>query len=105
MDSLNTILDEFQQDAAEWSLRTFGIRKVTGPLNHLKSEIDEIIADPTDVEEFADALILLQDAAWRSGHKMSEIFEAALAKNEKNKKREWPPRGQVNEQGFTEHVK
>lgn len=97
------MLDHFQQRTAEWSLSTFGIRGPQGPINHLKSECDEILEDPTDIEEFADAFLLLQDAAWRAGFLMSELFVAAVKKQEKNAKREWPARGQTNSLGFTEH--
>lgn len=98
-------LDEFQQETAEWSLRTFGVRSCAGPLNHLKSEIEEIKDDPKDIEEFADAWLLLQDAAFRAGHKMSDVFVAATLKHVKNTDRKWPPRGETNEHGFTEHSK
>lgn len=99
------LLDEFQQTTFEWSLHTFGVRGPAGPINHLKSECDEILEDPTDIEEFADAWLLLQDAAARGGFKMSELFIAATLKHGKNTRRDWPPRGQTNEQGFTEHSK
>lgn len=95
-------LDTFQHTTFEWSAKQFGVRGPKGPLNHLKSECDEMIAAPDDIEEFADGFLLLQDAASRAGHKMSDVYIAALKKHVVNEAREW---GEVNEQGFTEHVK
>ncbi len=98
-------IDKFQQKCFEWSAKTFGVRPIAGPLAHLKSEIDEILAKPDDITEWADAYILLQDAASRQGIAMSQLFNAACTKHEINREREWPPVGIVNEQGFTEHTK
>ena len=97
------MLDDFQQLTFAWSAATFGVRGPAGPINHLKSECDEIIAEPLDLEEYADAFLLLQDAASRAGFKMSQVFQAATKKHVKNTMREWPPVGETNEQGFTEH--
>ena len=98
-------LDKFQQECFEWSAKTFGVCPIQGPLAHLRSELDEIEANPDDLMEWADAYILLQDAAARQGMRMSNIFATAQLKHEKNTRREWPPIGEVNEKGFTEHVK
>lgn len=98
-------LDKFQQKTFEWSAKTFGVRPPSGPLAHLESEIKEILAKPSDKEEWADAFLLLQDAASRQGIRMSQIFDAAQTKHQKNTQRDWPPVGQVNDLGFTEHVK
>jgi len=98
-------LDKFQQKCFEWSAKTFGVRPPSGPLAHLKSEIDEILAKPDDIEGWADAYILLQDAAARQGIRMSQIFDASKSKHQKNTQRDWPPVGQRNAKGFTEHVK
>ncbi len=95
-------LDQFQQITFVWSAETFGVRPPSGPIAHLKAECDEIIAEPLDITEYADAWLLLQDAAARAGFKMSEIFQAARDKHEINMRRDWGG-GEANEQGFTEH--
>ena len=97
-------LDDFQQHTFEWSVQTFGVRPCSGPLNHLKSECDEMIDAPGDIEEFADGFLLLQDAASRAGHKMADVYVAALREHDVNKQRDWGD-GKPNEQGFTEHTK
>jgi len=98
-------LDKFQQKCYVWSAATFGVRDCSGPLNHLKSEIEEVKAKPDDLTEWADCYLLLSDAAARAGIKMSAVFEAAMNKHEINVRRDWPPVGETNEQGFTEHKK
>ena len=103
--SMDNALNKFQQRCFEWSVKTFGIRGPLGPLLHLKSECDETIDNPDDITEFADMFLLLQDAASRAGHKMSSVYNAAFSKHVVNTRREWPPLGETNEQGFTEHKK
>ena len=98
---MNT-LNGFQQTTFAWSAATFGVRGPAGPLRHLQSECDEAIDKPDDITEFADMFLLLQDAASRAGHLMSDVYIAAQEKHLVNTEREW---GEVNEQGFTEHKK
>ena len=96
-------IDEFQERLFAWSGATFGNRdRPDGPLNHLKKECDEAIANPDDIMEFADMQMLLCDAASRAGHKMSAVLEAAERKLEICRKRKWEP---LNEAGFSEHVR
>ncbi|HDZ37662.1 MAG TPA: DUF550 domain-containing protein [Marinobacter sp.] len=102
---MDNALNNFQQRCFEWSVETFGIRGPTGPLQHLKSECEEAIENPEDITEFADMFLLLQDAAARAGHKMSSVYNAAIDKHTVNTKRDWPPAGETNDQGFTEHKK
>lgn len=97
-------LDQFQRTTFAWSAKTFGVRPPSGPIAHLKAECDEIIAEPLDITEYADAYLLLQDGAARAGFKMSEIFRAAQAKHVVNTERDWGG-GEANELGFTEHKK
>jgi hypothetical protein len=97
-----------QREAYEWSLATFGAVGPAGPLNHLRREIDEVIAaheegdDATTLVEFADCYLLLNDALSRAGLTVADLFAAARRKLEINKRREW---GAVNAEGFAEHVR
>ncbi|MCX7063085.1 MAG: DUF550 domain-containing protein [Proteobacteria bacterium] len=77
---------------AEWSDATFGDctkRNHLGPLEHLKDEADEAAANPGDVEEFADCLMLTLDAARRAGHPLDALLSAYAAKLDKNMERKW----------------
>lgn len=61
-----------------------------GTVDHIRKELVEIEADPTDVKEWIDVAILALDGAWRAGHEPEDIERALFAKLEKNKARTWP---------------
>jgi len=96
---------DLEHDRFAWSLKTFPEATPLSSLNHLKSEIREIqesIEDgKPDVKEFADAQMLLFDAAGRCGIGVQDIFDAFREKLEENKARTW----EQNEDGFYGHVK
>ena len=76
----------------EWSLMTFGSdekRGPTGPLKHLAKEVEETLAAPNDLEEYADCVFLIFDAAWRAGFTYSELENKLWWKLEKNRARKW----------------
>jgi hypothetical protein len=76
------------QDHIEWSFRVFGGSVSTERLtNHIRKELDEIVAAPYDVEEWADVIILALDGAWRAGYSAEEICRALDVKQQKNKAR------------------
>jgi hypothetical protein len=92
---------------SEWSQATFGTdaeRGPIGPLKHLEKEAREARANPSDIKEHADILILWLDASRRAGFKPMEVVEAALAKMEENKARTWPPKGSMPDEAV-EHVR
>jgi hypothetical protein len=75
----------------EWSRRTFGPGPRTlGVLDHIGKELDEIRADPTDLGEWVDVIILAFDGAWRHGWEPQQIIDAIKAKQAKNEARTWP---------------
>lgn len=75
----------------EWSRETFGPgTRTLGVLSHIRSELDEIEADPTDLSEWIDVVILAIDGAWRAGYSPQDIISAYHAKQEKNQARTWP---------------
>ena len=75
----------------EWSLATFGPgTRLHGVLDHITKELDEIRADPTDVGEWVDVIILAFDGAWRAGWEPQEILDAIKAKQARNEARTWP---------------
>ncbi|MCU1592444.1 MAG: hypothetical protein JWP11_3700 [Frankiales bacterium] len=75
----------------EWSERTFGPGPRTkGVLDHIRKELAEIEADPSDVTEWVDVVILALDGAWRAGWEPQEIIDAIKAKQAKNEARTWP---------------
>ena len=94
---------QFQKEHGEWSDKTFGEnRKPTAPLNHLKKEVQEVLEQPYDIEEYADCFLLLMDSARLSGFNMDDLYFASQQKFNKNKNRTW---GKPDENGVVEHVR
>ncbi len=86
----------------EWSRATFGEGRRTGGLTkHIAKELDEIRAEPLDVEEWCDVVILALDGAWRAGYTAEEIMAALQAKQTKNMGRVYP---RVGEDEASEHI-
>ncbi|MFY1686471.1 dATP/dGTP pyrophosphohydrolase domain-containing protein [Plantactinospora sp. WMMB782] len=74
-----------------FSERTFGPGpRTVGVLDHIRKELAEIEADPTDVGEWVDVLILAFDGAWRAGYEPQQIIDAIVAKQTRNESRTWP---------------
>ena len=101
-------VDKFMEDQFFWSGQTFGFdypahpRAGVGSLHHCAEEVQELIDDPSDKEEWADVFILLFDAASRRGIPFSDIMDWVEAKYEKNTKRKW---GEPDENGVVHHIK
>ena len=75
----------------EFSAKTFGPGPRTQSLlDHIRLELKEIEADPQDVGEWVDVIILALDGAWRAGWEPRDVVKAIQAKQEKNEKRIWP---------------
>ena len=73
-----------------WSSQTFGPGLRLGVIDHLRKELVEIEADPTDLDEWVDIIILGFDGAWRAGHEPQAIIDAIKAKQVRNEARVWP---------------
>ncbi len=73
-----------------FSLKTFGPgNRTKGVLEHIRKELDEIEAEPFDLEEWVDLILLSLDGAWRHGNSPEEICKAINAKMTKNENRRW----------------
>lgn len=88
----------------DWSIKTFGPgRRTEGILDHLAREHDEVRADPLDLNEWVDLIILSLDGAWRAGWAPQEIVDAIVAKQAKNEARIWPDWRGASEDVAIEH--
>lgn len=100
--SFVSIADEFRA----WSRATFGetfhYERLT---NHIRKELCEIEADPQDLEEWIDVIIIAMDGASRSGASSAEIEEALMKKLAKNRARKWPDVSQLELGAPIEHVR
>jgi len=76
----------------EWSGRTtFGPSdRAKGVVDHIRKELREIEADPTDLSEWIDVVILAFDGAWRAGYTPEQILAQWIGKQSKNEARQWP---------------
>lgn len=75
----------------EWSEATFGPgARTAGVIDHIRKELAEIEADPLDIREWVDVIILAFDGAWRAGWKAEDIVAAIVTKQAKNEARTWP---------------
>jgi len=82
---------------------SFAVFKDATAINHLekvKMEIDETISEPDDVFEYADCMLALFAAAYKSGFTYEDIENAGREKLEILKGRTW-----TNHNGIYQHVK
>lgn len=59
-------------------------------MDHIRKELLEIEAEPEDLSEWCDIIILGFDGAYRAGHEPQAIIDAIKAKQAKNEARTWP---------------
>lgn len=89
-----------------WSRETFGPRQTTtGVLNHVRKELAEIEADPSDPTEWMDGVILLFDGAMRAGHDPWTLVRVWMDKLDANERREWPDWRTQDPDQPIEHIK
>ncbi len=90
----------------DWSLETFGPgSRLLGVLDHIRKELTEIEADPTDITEWVDVIILAFDGAWRAGWEPQQIIDAIKAKQARNEARQWPDWRTASPDHAIEHVR
>jgi hypothetical protein len=74
-----------------FSEKTFGPgKRVCGLMDHIRLELEEIEADPSDIYEWVDVVILALDGMWRQGYTSEEIINALVTKQGIVEARKWP---------------
>lgn len=74
-----------------FSQQTFGPgQRTQGVLDHIRKELVEIEASPSDLSEWIDVVLLALDGACRAGFSSQEIASALGAKQTRNEARTWP---------------
>ena len=92
--------------AREFSRRTFGPgARAAGVIAHIRKELVEIEAAPTDLEEWIDVATLAFDGASRAGYSPEEIATALVTKQAKNEARTWPDWRTASPDAPIEHVR
>ncbi len=90
----------------DFSLRTFGPgERTAGVLDHIRKELVEIEADPADITEWVDVILLALDGAWRAGHAPEAIASAITDKQTRNEARQWPDWRTAEPGKAIEHVR
>ena len=90
----------------EWSYYTFGPGpRVESLIDHIKKELVEIEENPKDVIEWIDVVLIALDGAWRSGHSPREVVDALIAKQEVNRKRDYPDWRISDNSKAVEHIR
>lgn len=88
-----------------FSQETFGPGPRTlGVIHHIRKELEEIEADPLDLAEWVDVIILAFDGAWRAGWEPQQILNAIKAKQAENEHRTWPDWRTASPDHAIEHV-
>lgn len=89
-----------------FSERTFGPgARTAGVLDHIRKELVEIEAEPNELAEWVDVVLLALDGAWRAGHAPEEIAEAIADKQARNEARQWPDWRTAEPGKAIEHVR
>jgi hypothetical protein len=84
------MLREIIQSQKDWSIKTFGEEYQAEKIcNHIEKELHEIRANPNDLTEWVDVIILALDGAWRAGYSPIQIINAIIQKQAINREREW----------------
>ena len=90
----------------EFSISTFGPgHRTVGVCDHIRKELKEIAAEPLDLEEWVDVIILACDGAWRAGHEPEAIAAEIEAKLSRNIKRNWPDWRTADPNKAIEHIR
>ena len=87
-----------------WSKETFGpALRTKGIVQHITKELREIEAEPHDLAEWVDVIILAMDGFWRHGGKPEDLLPAMQAKQDRNFARTWPDWRTIGEDQAIEH--
>lgn len=90
----------------EFSRNTFGPgSRVNGVCDHIEKELKEVRANPNDIMEWVDLILLSFDGAWRAGFSPEEVAIAIEAKQTINENRTWPDWRTSNRDEAIEHIR
>jgi hypothetical protein len=101
----NFNFEKFLTRRQQFSEKTFGPNfNPLGIVDHIKKELNEIVADPNDLVEWIDIILLALDGAARAGYSPEQIINALDYKLTKNENRKWPDWKTVDPNKAIEHV-
>jgi hypothetical protein len=89
-----------------FSENTFGPgMRTAGVVDHIRKELLEIEANPGDLEEWIDVILLAFDGAWRTGADPDRIVTHLVMKQMRNERRTWPDWRTAPADKAIEHVR
>jgi hypothetical protein len=90
-----------------FSFSTFGPpnNNSAGVIDHIRKELIEVEADPNDLYEWIDIVILALDGAMRQGYSPEKVVSALVLKQAKNESRKWPDWRTAEPGKAIEHIK
>lgn len=101
-----TNIEGYLAEQERFSAATFGPgMRTNGLVEHIKKELQEIQADPTDLNEWIDVIILALDGYWRHGGSPTAIMPLLSAKLDRNRTRQWPNWRTLTNDDPIEHVR
>lgn len=92
-------LDSVIREVNEWQAVTFPRATPASVVEHLRREVQELVADPTDLSELADVVFLAVGLAYELGVDLKTIVAEKLAIN---RARVW---GHPDSAGVVEHIR
>ena len=92
---------KLQDDIGIFTDKVFSGGTARAKALHLSEEAKEAAADPGDIIEWADCMILLLDGARKAGFTTDDLHQAVLRKMEINYKRKW---GKPDADGVVRHI-
>lgn len=93
-----SIFRTLEREHGEWADATFPGETMEQKIKHLRSEVKELLAKPTDSDEIADCFLLVLNIARTA---KVDVLAAGRAKFEVCKKRKWAKQ----HDGTIHHVK
>ena len=90
----------------KWTLDTFGpAKRPAGQIDHIRKELLEIEADPTNREEWIDVILIALDGLMRLGATAGDVVAEMDRKLAKNRARTWPDWRTAPPGAAIEHVR
>ena len=89
-----------------FSRTTFGPgQRTAGVCDHIRKKLVEIEAEPLNISEWIDVVLLALDGAWRAGYSPEDVAKALSVKQTLNETRDWPDWRTAAPNKAIEHVR
>ena len=83
--------NDLQKRLSNWADKTFPGSTLVGKFDHVKEELEEIILEPDNIVEWADAFMIMMHSLADRNYTMDDLFSAIERKHAINLNRKWGP--------------